>query len=188
MGTVSYSHPFIYQLDVIFLLHRTWFLLLLVCLFLVALHLTCFSEGFFGRKSWVSWRGELTESTFAVKDLGILVVDMSWQCVFAAQQGSHILDCIKRGLVSRSRELIASFYTHRALPAVLHSGLGFPMQDGHRAVEAPLEEGHRVPLLWRNAESWSCLASRRLWICGLLYKLTLYFFLSFFLFLIHWGM
>ena len=52
---------------------------------------------------------EWLESSPEEKDLGVSVDErpnMSRQCVLAAQRENHTLDCIKRSVASRSREVI----------------------------------------------------------------------------------
>jgi len=69
---------------------------------------------------------ELLESSPAVKDLGVLVdekLDVSQQSALAAQKGSCVLGCIKKGVASREREVIVPLYSALVKPHASRPGV-----------------------------------------------------------------
>ncbi|GAB0177521.1 cAMP-dependent protein kinase inhibitor alpha [Grus japonensis] len=80
---------------------------------------------------------EWTKSSPVKEDLGVLVnknLDVSWQCVLAAQKANRILGCIKRSMVLRLWEEGDSaplLHSRETPPGILHPALGSSAEETH---------------------------------------------------------
>jgi len=90
--------------------------------------------------------GEWLQSSPEEKDLGVLVeekLNMSRQCVLAAQKANRILGCIKSSVASRAREGILPLYSALVRPHLESCiQLWSPQQKKDMDV---LERGQRRP-------------------------------------------
>ena len=82
------------------------------------------------------------------KDLRVSVnkrLNISQQCMLAAQKANRSLGCIKRIVTSRSREVILALCSTLMMPYLEHcfQFRGHQTQKGHRVVGAGPEEDHK---------------------------------------------
>ncbi|GAB0177768.1 mitochondrial enolase superfamily member 1 [Grus japonensis] len=92
---------------------------------------------------------EWIESSPEEKDLGLLIdekLNMSQQCALAAQKATRVLGCIKRGVTSRSREVILPLYSALVRPHLEYCVQlwGLQYRRDMELLERGPEEGHKA--------------------------------------------